>query len=229
MSSVVTRDPYTGLQFVELSHLWGHNSPSMPGSPDVVMYRSVKHAQHGVMATRLRMGMHQGTHMNAPLHLVQRGTGMGDLPLDRFFGNGVVLGIPKQKWELIEPADLEKASPAIQPGDFVIVVTGWHHRYSDSLEYFGDAPGLSKEGAEWLVAKGIKVFAIDTPQVDHPLATSLAGHRGGPLMNRLAKEISGCHGTRSEDRSSRLEYLAQGPAAGGYSRPSSRLAAMLTR
>jgi len=65
-------------------------------------------------------------------------------------------------------------------------VTGWHHRYSDSLEYFGDGPGLSKEGAEWLVARKIKVFAIDTPQVDHPLATSLAEHRGGPIMNRLA-------------------------------------------
>jgi len=188
LSSNVVQDPYSGLQFTELSHAWGHGAPSMPGHADVSMHRSVKHAQHGVMATRLRMVMHTGTHMNAPLHLVQRGMGIGDLPLDCFFGNGVVLAIVKGQWELIGPADLEAAKPEIRPGDFVVVVTGWHHRYSDSLEYFGDAPGLSKEGAEWLVQRGVRVFAIDTPQVDHPLATSLAGHRGGPLMNRLAKK-----------------------------------------
>ncbi|ATN36947.1 cyclase (plasmid) [Rhizobium sp. ACO-34A] len=180
-----TTDPYSALEFVELSHEWGHGVPSMPGTPDVVMYRSVKHAQHGVMATRLKMGMHTGTHMNAPIHLVQRGIDMANVPLDRFFGNGVILSIPKARWELIEPVEFEAASPAIQSGDFVVVVTGWHHRYSDSLKYFGESPGLSEAAADWLVAKGISVFAIDTPQVDHPLATSLGAHRGGPIMNRL--------------------------------------------
>ncbi len=191
MTSTAVRDPYSGLEFTELSHVWGHGVPSMPGHPDVLMHRSVKHAQYGVMATRLRMVMHTGTHMNAPLHLIQRGAGIGDLPLDRHFGNGVVIGIPKGRWELIGPQDFEAATPAIGTGDFVVVVTGWHRQYSDSLKYFGDSPGLSKEGAEWLVARGIKLFATDTPQVDHPLATSLAGHRNGPLMNRLAKKYQG--------------------------------------
>jgi kynurenine formamidase len=183
----LVQDPYSGLKFVELSHVWGFGAPSMPGQPDVLMHRSVKHAQHGVMTHRMRMVMHTGTHMNAPRHLVQRGQDMSEVPLDRFFGNGVVLAIPKGKWELVTAADLQAAQPAIQPGDFVVVVTGWHQRYSDSLEYFGESPGLSKEAAQWLVERGIKLFAIDTPQVDHPLATSLAEHRGGPQMNRLAK------------------------------------------
>lgn len=33
----------------------------------------------------------------------------------------------------------------------------------------------------------MKLVAVDTPQVDHPLATSLGLHRGGPLMNRLPR------------------------------------------
>jgi len=179
-------DPATGLQFVELSHEWGHGTPSMPGDDDVILYRSVKHAQHGVMAHRIRMVMHSGTHMNAPIHLIQKGIGIGEVPLDQLFGNGVVLSIPKGQWELVEPADLENATPNIQEGDFVVIVTGWHENYSDALEYFGDAPGLSKAAADWLIAKKVKLVAMDTPQIDHPLATSLAEHRGGPLMNRLA-------------------------------------------
>jgi kynurenine formamidase len=183
--TAVTTDPYSGLQMVELSHLWGHNAPSMPGIPDVIMYRSVKHAQHGVMAQRLKMIMHSGTHMNSPLHLIQKGAGAADIPLEHFFGNGVILDIPKKRWELVTAADLEKATPAIEENDFVVIVTGWHEKYSDSLEYFGESPGLSKEGAQWLVDKGVKLVAMDTPQIDHPLATSLGPHRGGPLMNRL--------------------------------------------
>lgn len=184
----VVTDPYSGLQMVELSHEWGHGAPSMPGDDDVVMYRSVKHAQHGVMAHRMKMVMHTGTHMNAPIHLVQQGAGVADIPLDRLFGNGVIVSIPKKRWELVTADDLAAAKPEIQSGDFVVIVTGWHHNYSDGLEYFGDSPGLSKEGAEWLVKKECKLVAIDTPQIDHPLATSLGPHRNGPLMNRLIEK-----------------------------------------
>ncbi len=175
----------SGLVFHELSHEWGHGAPSLPGFDDVVMYRSVKHGQHGVMAHRMRMVMHSGTHLNAPIHLIQRGIGVGDIALERLVGNGVIVSIPKDRWELVTPADLEAATPEINEGDLVVLVTGWHKKYSDSLEYFGDSPGLSLEAAEWLVAKGVGLVAMDTPQIDHPLATSLGPHRGGPLMNRL--------------------------------------------
>ena len=179
------QDPYSGLQFIELSHEWGHGAPSMPGDPDAVLFRSVKHAQHGVMATRLKMVMHAGTHMNAPVHLVQRGAAIGEIGIEHLFGNGVILSIPKSRWGLVTAEDLAAAKPQIQTGDFVAIVTGWHHKYSDSLEYFGESPGLSKDGAEWLVDRGVMLLAMDTPQIDHPLATSLGNHRGGPLMNRV--------------------------------------------
>ena len=175
----------SGLVFHEMSHEWGHGAPSMPGFDDVVMYRSVKHAQHGVMAHRMRMVMHSGTHLNAPIHLIQKGIGVGDIAMEQLFGNGVIVSVPKKRWELISPADLEAAGSVIKEGDLVIIVTGWHHQYSDSLEYFGDSPGLSVEAAQWLVDKGVALVGMDTPQIDHPLATSLGPHRGGPLMNRL--------------------------------------------
>ena len=72
----------------------------------------------------------------------------------------------------------------------MVIVTGWHHKYSDGLEYYGEAPGLSKDAAEWLVEKNPKMVAVDTPHVDHPLATSMGPHRGGPQMKRLAGEYT---------------------------------------
>lgn len=190
----VTVDPYSGLQMVELSHVWGHDVPSMPGQDDVKMYRAVKHAQHGVLAYRITTVMHTGTHMNAPLHLIQRGADMASIPPEKFFGNGVVLGVPKKSYEVITAADLEKAEPGVQPGDIVIIVTGWHHKYSDSIEYWGESPGLSKDAAEWLVSKNVQMVGVDTAQVDHPLATILGPHRGGPTMKRLASEYQAATG-----------------------------------
>jgi kynurenine formamidase len=180
-------EPSTGLEFFELSHVWGHGVPSQPGFDEVLLHRSSTHAKNGVMAHRIRMVMHSGTHMNAPLHLIQRGAAVGEIALDRCFGSGAVVSVPKAKWELVTAADLAAAQPGIQANDIAVIVTGWNRKYSDSIEYYGHSPGLSRDAAEWLVAKGVKLVAVDTPQVDHPLATSLGPHRNGPQMRRLPK------------------------------------------
>jgi len=200
-------EPETGLVFYELSHEWGHGVPTLPGYEDVRLHRASTHAKNGVMATRIRMVMHSGTHVNAPVHLIQRGAAVGDIPLERFFGSGVVVPIPKRQWELVTAADLAAAAPAIETDDIVVIVTGWHTRYSDSIDYFGNAPGLSNDAAAWLVAKGAKLVAVDTPQVDHPLATSLGLQRNGPQMRRLPKAYQDATG-----RDPRTDFPEWNPA-----------------
>jgi kynurenine formamidase len=180
-------EPASGLVFYELSHEWGHGVPTLPGYDDVIMYRSTTHAKNGVMAQRMRTIMHTGTHMNAPLHLIQKAAGIGQIDMDRCFGPGVIVAIRRGPWETITVADLEAATPAIEPDDIVVLVTGWHAKYSDGIEYFGQSPGLSKQAAQWLVEKTVKLVAVDTPQIDHPLATSLGNHRNGPQMKRLPR------------------------------------------
>lgn len=174
----------SGLNFLELSHPFGHGVPVWPGDDDVRIWRSVYHAKHGVLSQKIAMNMHCSTHMTAPIHLIQGGAFVAELAPELFFGTGVVLQIPKNRWELVTPADLER-SAKVQPGDIVIINTGWHHKYSDSQEYFGDAPGLSAEAAAWLIDCGAKLVGVDTAAVDHPLATSLGLHRNGPAMKYL--------------------------------------------
>jgi kynurenine formamidase len=195
----VVVDPVTGLEFVELSHEWGTHTPFYPGYPDIQIRRVVSHASHGVMSQRIVTVMHHGTHVNAPIHLVQGGAGVGALGIDRFFGSGVVLEIEKGEWELVEPADLEAAGIEVFRGDIVIVNTGWHSRYADSQEYFGEGPGLSKAAADWLIERGVKLVGVDTASVDHPMATSLGRHRGGPIVKALPERYEERRGRRPED------------------------------
>jgi kynurenine formamidase len=185
-------EPGTGLLFLELSQEWGAHTPVFPGFKDIQVRRVTTHATHGVLAQNYVTVMHHGTHINAPLYLVQRGAGIGELELETFFGNGKVLSVPKGEWELIGPEDLAAAGADVGAGDIVIINTGWHHRYSDSIEYFGHGPGLSEAAAGWLVQRGVKLVGIDTATIDHPLATSLAqSYRGlGPLIKELPRRYA---------------------------------------
>lgn len=184
MSAVTAPD--TGLRFFDLSQPWGHGIPTMPGYEDVHIARLTSHAQHGVLTQKFTTNMHTSTHVNAPLHLIPGAPSIGELPIDRFFGNGVVLTIDAEPWELITAAGLQDAKPRVSDGDAVLINTGWHRRYADSQEYFGMSPGLSAGAAQWLVEKESILVAMDTPAIDHPLATSLGEHRNGPQMKYLA-------------------------------------------
>ena len=174
-----------GLEFYDLSHPWGLGQPCWPYFEDVKIERLHGMSRSGVLTQKITTVMHSGTHIDAPAHVVPGTPFMDEVPLPYFFGTGVVVSIPKKKWEVITAEDLENARPQIREGDIVIVNTGWHKKYSASMEYFGLAPGLSEAAANWLVEKKIALFGIDTPFVDQPLATSMAAHRNGPLMKRL--------------------------------------------
>jgi len=181
-------DPVSGLELYELSHRWGMYTPIFPGYEEIKLERITHHAKQGVMTHKITTIFHTSTHLNAPIHLVPGAPAVGDLGLQKFFGTGVVVSIPKRKWGLIEPSDLERTKPQIKAGDIVLINTGWHRKYSDSKEYFGYAPGLSKHAAEWLVKKRVKLVGIDTACIDHPLATSLGPHRNGPQIKYLLPE-----------------------------------------
>jgi kynurenine formamidase len=189
-------DPTSGLDFYDLSHPWGYFTPIWPGHEDVRIERIAYHAKSSAMTQRIVTVMHTSTHVNAPIHLVAGAQRVGQIPLERFFGNGVVLGIPKGKWGLVTADDLAQARPAPEPGDIVIIATGWHVKYSDSQAYFGHAPGLSKDAAQWLVAGGVKLVGIDTAAIDHPLATSLGAHRNGPLIKDLPRQYEQATGRK---------------------------------
>jgi kynurenine formamidase len=181
-------DPRSGVELIDLSHPFGSHTPIYPGYKDIIIRRPVTHASHGVMTQRLVMTMHHSTHVNAPVHLIDGAADLSRLPLSLFFGSGVVLDVPKGRWETIEPDDLEAAG-TVRENDIVIVDTGWHRYYSDSQRYFGEGPGLSVAAAEWLLERGAKLVGIDTATIDHPMATSLGFHRKGPVVKEIPRRF----------------------------------------
>src|SRR5436309_15966312 len=111
-----------GLQFFNLSHRFGYQSPNWPYFEDVKIARIHYHAKSGVLSQRITTSMHNTTHIDAPAHVVHGTPFIDEVPLPHFFGSGIVVSIPKKKWESITYDDLEKAAgAAVRPRDVVLV------------------------------------------------------------------------------------------------------------
>jgi hypothetical protein len=138
-----------GLEFYNLSHRFGYQSPNWPYFEDVKIERIHYMAKSGVLSQRITTSMHNTTHIDAPAHVVQGTPFIDEVPLPHFFGTGLVVSIPKKKWEPITYDDLEKAAgKAVRPHDVIIVNTGYHHIYEDSEDYFLRAPGFVPSAAD---------------------------------------------------------------------------------
>jgi len=176
------------VKLFDLSQPFGHNAPLWPYFPDVKIERFHYHAKSGVLSQQITTFMHCTTHADSPAHVIEGAPFTDEIPLGCYYGTGVIVDIPKGKWGVITPDDLEDATPRIERGDIVIVHTGWHEKYGDNKEYFAYSPGLYREAGEWFVERGVKAVGVDQQALDHPLATAIGPHGTGPLIPEVIQE-----------------------------------------
>ena len=188
-----------GLDFYELSHRWGHGMAEWPSRPNMNTRVLMMHSKDGVLVQQYEGIMHRGTHMDAPVHVYENTPFITDYDTWRFFGTGVAVSIPKGKWGVITPDDLERARPKIQEGDIVMINTGSHRKWGDNPDYFAYSPGLYKEAAEWIVEHKVKMVGVDVQALDHPLGTFLGPHGPGPAHPHLNDEYKALTGRNIAD------------------------------
>jgi kynurenine formamidase len=161
-------------KIVDLSQSFGRNTPLWPWPGqmvDIAIERVAFYERDQKLTTKITTKMHAATHTDAPAHVLPGGKYIDEMPLESFYGTGVVVDIPKEKWEVITAEDLEAAKPEIQGGDFVIVHTGWHRYWKkDNYAYMNYSPGFYREAGEWFVERGVKAVGIDCVGLDHALA-----------------------------------------------------------
>jgi kynurenine formamidase len=123
------------------------------------------------------LGAHAGTHVDAPWHYFPTSEGkrartIDEMPLEWFYGDGVVLDMRhKPNGSLITINDikeaLEKINYQLKPWDIVLIETG-ADKYWGKAEYFNAGCGMGKESTLWLIEQGIKVMGIDAWGWDRP-------------------------------------------------------------
>jgi kynurenine formamidase len=128
--------------------------------------------------TFTRLGTHNATHVDAPRHYNSRIQGeraeaIDELPLDWFFGPGVVLDMSaKGEGETIEVADVEaelsRIGHELGERDIVLVRTG-RDRFVEEPGYMALGPAVTAEATLWLYERGVRVMGIDAWGWDGPL------------------------------------------------------------
>jgi len=92
---------------------------------------------------------------------------------------------------VVTPADLEgvvnKQKVSIQPGDAVLLHTGWSKYFmTDNQKYVSTAPGLGEESARWLTAQQVAAIGADNMTVE--VVPMEDEHRVFPVHQHLIVE-----------------------------------------
>jgi len=187
------------LEIYDLTNTFEQFMPEWPSTPSVNLTVNKFHAKDGIYEVNWEGIMHRCTHMDAPLHVTENTPTIADYPLWRLAGTGVAVSIPKEKWGVVTPEDLEAASPAIQEGDIVMINTGFHRKWGDTDEYFAYGPGANGAAAQWLVDKKVKCVGYGHQANDHPIATKLVDHGLGPTQPHLIDEYKEFTGREAKE------------------------------
>lgn len=135
-----------------------HAMVHWPGNPPVNIERVLdmdRGDSHTV--SRLSLGLHAGTHMDAPAHFIRKGTGIDKMPLDATVGRARVIEI--KDTEAIKPAEL--ARHRIRRGERVLFKTRNSSLVWRTEKFVEDFVYLSKEAAGFLVKRGVRTVGID--------------------------------------------------------------------
>ena len=134
--------------------------PTWPGDPNVVLERTNK-IEEGANAnvSRLDMGVHTGTHVDAPFHFLQDGTGIDQIALKTLTGRAYVLHLPDV--EVITAQVLEESSIPPRTRRVLFKTRNSEYWARGETEFQTDYVGLSADAAEYLVGRGVKLVGVD--------------------------------------------------------------------
>lgn len=128
-----------------------------PDNPPVVIDLQLSIARgDAANVSKISMGAHTGTHMDAPRHFFENGIGIDQLPLDATIGPARVVAIDDPV--SIKPEEL--ASLTLQPGERVLLKTSNSARWA-SPEFDPHFVYISHEAAAYLVEQKVRTVGVD--------------------------------------------------------------------
>ncbi|MDW7981235.1 MAG: cyclase family protein [Thermomicrobium sp.] len=147
----------------DLSQPIASGMPVFPGDPQVQVEPVAGLAPWRV--SRLFLGTHSGTHVDAPAHFYRDGRTITEYPVERFLLPAVVVLLTDlAEDEPIPGAALERVRTLLPPGGAVLLATGWDRWWG--TERYLRHPFLSEDAVDVLLDLGCRAVGIDALNVD---------------------------------------------------------------
>jgi arylformamidase len=159
---------------IDLTHNLEPTTPVYPGYPPIELQvlESTRHTrpdgQRTLNSSRVSIGNHCGTHMDAPFHFFEEGRTIDEIDLDQCAGQALLIRLSNiAENGRIDPDQFSSHRTRLQGLRKVIFETGWSKRWGQS-NYFTHHPVISPEAAEFLIECGVHLVGVDVPSVDRP-------------------------------------------------------------
>jgi arylformamidase len=223
---------------IDLTHRIDPVMPVSIGFPRVMLSRYMDQDAGDVATVEIiQMGLHTGTHVDAPFHFIAGATSVDELDAFALSGSAVLVDVPEtDEWIRIEAGTVEEwerdSNERIAEGDVVLLRTGHARRWWQPLpagrEYLTRPwPYLGSSAIDLLLERRIRALGVECPdpdqvdQRDLGAATFEAHHRllaaGIPIIENLAN--------LDQVPASRFRFLALGlPIRGASGSPIRALA-----
>jgi arylformamidase len=160
-------------KIIDISVALRSGMPVWPGDPAVRVDRRRPRAPGKIAkVTRLSLGPHTGTHMDAPLHFIPGAQSLDQMPLNATVGPARVLAI-KDK-QRITPEEL--APYRIAKGERILFKTA-KSRLWDERKFVKDFVSITPGAARYLVSRKIVSVGIDYLSVGSFYADGADTHR----------------------------------------------------
>ncbi len=151
------------MRYIDLTHTFTDNMPVYPGDPKSELKKIADLKKQGFVDHQLNTGLHVGTHIDAPMHMLENGETISSIPLQNFFGKGKLIDV---RGHLSIEAEV-LSSIYLEKGDIVLFFTGFSEKFHQD-EYYDKFPELTQEAAKVLVKAGVSIIGLDTPSPDRP-------------------------------------------------------------
>jgi len=124
--------------------------------------------------SKLSMGVHTGTHVDAPVHFIEGAPGMEGVPLDALYGPAVVVDATAVVADSLGEADLEALD--IPKGAERVILKTRNSELWNREGFTRDFLRLDGSGARYIVSRGIRAIGIDYLSIgDHDAHRELLG------------------------------------------------------
>ncbi len=163
---------------VDLTQTLENGMPVYPGNPIPVFERTSTLEKNGVNLSKMELGSHTGTHVDAPRHFVSNGTSIDRIPVGHFIGEAVAVDLSnKPIGSGITAKDLEaNLDDVVREGDIVLCYTGTS-KYWGKSKMNTNYTYLTEDGAKYLVSKKVRAVGIDFLSVEKFKSSNPVAHK----------------------------------------------------
>jgi arylformamidase len=144
--------------WIDVSVTVRHGMPHWPDNPPIVMQRAMEIVRgHACNLSHVAMGVHTGTHIDAPVHFIHQAAGVDEMPLAAAMG-------PARVIEITDPREItagELRGHSLAAGERVLFRTSNSPRCWQADRFVEDFVYISEQAAEHLAEIRVRTVGVD--------------------------------------------------------------------